>query len=73
MGWASGSRVMAGIINASVNAGLTDAQRTILYADIIKVLEDSDWDTQYKCLGMDSSYEVALQQIHPEYFSDESD
>lgn len=66
MGWAGGSYVMSGIIR-SAKKHVSAKHRKAFYVDVIKALEDADWDTQDECLGKDPVFDEALYEVHPSW------
>jgi hypothetical protein len=70
MGWGSGTGVMRGIIEAVRKHTPASRYRVALYRDLIRVLEDNDWDTQPECLGIDPWFDVALSHVHPDWAKD---
>ena len=68
MGWASGSRVMEGIIDALLDAlPYNKEARKKIYLKIIKTLEDEDWDTQDECMEIDDAFDEVMKELHSEF------
>lgn len=72
MGWASGSEVMDGIIGAAKRHIPDDSARKQFYMEAIHTLENSDWDTQNECEGLDPMFDAALKELHPSWYEDPS-
>jgi hypothetical protein len=68
MGWASGSRLFGQVITAISSEISDDETRRAIYAKIIPAFEDADWDTQDECLGKDTAYDAAINELHPGWF-----
>lgn len=66
MGWASGSLVMDGVIDAAKQFVPDDQQRKKFYYKIIETLKDQDWDTEDECLGDDPVYDEIYAEKHGE-------
>lgn len=73
MGWASGTELMCRVIHTLQEhiPNVVDRQRA--YCSLIDAFEDSDWDTQDDCLGMDDAFDAAMRELHPGWFEDEED
>jgi hypothetical protein len=67
MGWAGGSRPMRKIIETINKEIDDDSTRTRIYRVLIDEFENEDWDTQGECLGIDSAFDQALRQQHPDW------
>jgi len=72
MGWGSGCYVMDGVIDAA-KKHIPDAdKRKEFYVEIIKMLENEDWDTQMDAGEKDQEvYDAALKLAHPDWYEDE--
>lgn len=73
MGWASGSSVMRGIIEAAETSIYDLKIRCNFYKKVIEVLEQEDWDTQGECMEEDEAFDKALKELHPDWFDEEMD
>lgn len=73
MGWASGSRIMSGIIGAIKPLVKDKKLRIELYREIVEVLEADDWDTQSECLGEDPAYDEVYEELYPDDDDGEDD
>lgn len=73
MGWASGSRVMTDIIRAVRKVKIDRPVKVALYKQIIRALEDNDWDTQDECLELDDCFDEAMKELHPTWFEHEDE
>lgn len=71
MGWASGSDLMAKVIDAVRDSGLTRPKRIKLYKKLIKAFERHDCDTLQEALDRDGAYDDALQALHPSWFEED--
>jgi hypothetical protein len=67
MGWSSGGNIMEGIIHCLSKEIKDSKQRARIYKSIIKILENSDWDTQEESLNIDDAYDQALREVHPNW------
>lgn len=68
MGWAHGAEIMVTIIRAVQPHVPDQAVREAIYAPIVKVLEDGDWDTQDAATGIDLAFDLLMERIHPGRF-----
>lgn len=66
MGWASGSYVMSGIIEAAKKHIPDRSTREVFYSEVIAVLQAEDWDTESECLGEDPAYDAEYNRRFPE-------
>lgn len=65
MGWASGSRLMSGVIT-TIDKHVADARkREEIYKELIEAFEDCDADTLDECRGESRAYDFAFEEIHP--------
>lgn len=67
MGWSSATDIVEVIIKSSKKYITDDKKRKKFYKDIIITFEDSDWDTQDECVGIDKSFDLALKELHPDW------
>jgi len=67
MGWSNGSYVMQEIIAGVVEEVREHDERKRLYIHIINALENADWDTQDECVGIDSAFDEALEELHSDW------
>ncbi len=65
MGWASGSALFSEVIAVIKRAVKNERQRVNIYEKLIDAFEESDWDTQDECRGLDPAYDKALKRCHP--------
>jgi hypothetical protein len=47
--------------------------RARMYIPIIESLEQSDWDTQDECLGLDPVFDVTMRSLHPNWDWEDTD
>jgi hypothetical protein len=71
MGWASGSDLMASIIDAA-RPRMTRGKRQNFYTQVIEAFEAKDCDTLHECVGLDPAFDRALAKVSPAVF-DEAD
>jgi len=68
MGWGGGSVIMSDIIAATNKHGPSNIlKRVLFYKECIKSLENADWDNSQECLGEDLAYDLAVQELHPDW------
>jgi hypothetical protein len=68
MGWSSGTTLVRKLIR-SAKATISDpAQRTAFYVEMIDAFEDADWDNIDEGLGIDTAFDDAARQLHPDCF-----
>lgn len=72
MGWASGSRVFRQIMDGIIPEVADKEARKRVYRPIIEAFEDSDWDTQEECMGLDEAYDELLREMYPGWYDDEA-
>lgn len=72
MGWSNGSSIMSEVISALNHEGVLHGQRERIYKKIIPVMQEFDWDTEMECVGEDRAYDEALQELHPDWFEEDS-
>jgi hypothetical protein len=59
MGWAGGTDVMCGIIEAA-KTYFCNTPRQVFYREAIKVLRQADWDCENECFGLDRDWDDAF-------------
>lgn len=73
MGWASGSTLFSAVIESiQTHVDVPDI-RIQIYIDLIEAFEEADWDTVDECMGEDPAFDVAVKQLHPDWFDEEDD
>jgi hypothetical protein len=71
MGWSSGTELFSSVIT-SAKKSMPDAEtRKMFYKEVINAFEDQDWDTQDECVGVDTAFDEALKELHPNWYKDE--
>ncbi len=65
MGWASGSLLFTDIINILQPEILDKGKRKEVYKKLIEAFQEEDWDTENECLGKDTAYDAALEEMYP--------
>ena len=67
MGWASGSMLMSGVIDAIEDhvSGIYE-EKVKLFERLINEFEEMDCDTLDECRGQSEAYDEALDSIHPD-------
>lgn len=65
MGWASGSRVAAELIDAAKITIPNEIERAAFYEKMIYVFEDADCDTLDECVGNDDVFDEVWQELYP--------
>jgi hypothetical protein len=74
MGWCGGTDIMRDIIETFVAQEELPADlRARMYIPIIESLEQSDWDTQDECLGLDPVFDVTMRLLHPDWDWEDTD
>jgi hypothetical protein len=67
MGWSGGTVIAKGLIEIAKKTVKDIESRKTLYREIINILEDEDWDTQYEVVGEDHAFDSVLMEIHPDW------
>lgn len=68
MGWSGGSEVAEGLIRV-IRKNVKDTKiRSIIYSEVLRVLEGADWDTEEDVFGMDIVWDEMIKQRYPERF-----
>ena len=70
MGWSSGSELLRGVV-LSTKKVVPKKHRKELYKLFIDQFENRDCDTVDECRGIDSEFDQALKELHPEWYEDE--
>ena len=71
MGWSGGSVLMDAVIQAERKYKISDiSKRVLFYKECIEAFENHDWDTQDECLGIDVAFDMAVDELHPEWKED---
>lgn len=65
MGWASGSRVAAELIDVAKVTITNEDERAAFYEKMIYVFEDSDCDTLDECVGNDDVFDEVWEELYP--------
>jgi hypothetical protein len=65
MGWSSGSSLMSDIIFRMQRSVPNHGQRLRVYCDIIQAFVNYDCDTLCECLGEDTAYDHAYENMFP--------
>jgi len=73
MGWASGTEIMQGIIEAAQEHIPDDDERYKFYKKVVKTMQSHDWDTMDECLGEDDSYDELYEDLNPDLDTDEDE
>lgn len=72
MGWSSGCYVMDGMITCGLKYFPDKEKRKEFYKDVMRVLEEQDWDTQPDSGDDDKEvYDAALKELHPDWYEDD--
>lgn len=70
MGWSSGSEIMNAVIKAVKPIVEDKEARKKVYAPIIDVLQESDWDTEDESIGYDDAFDELMMERYPDWFED---
>jgi hypothetical protein len=68
MGWGSGSEIARGMMEVIEALTIADGQKIAIYTGMIKVLRNSDWDTEDDVTLESRCFDRALFLTDPEYF-----
>ncbi len=71
MGWASGSRLFGRIIKELKVVIEDKDQRKKIYRTLMSEFQESDWDTEDECLGLDDAYDEMYSEWYKEYYGEE--
>ena len=66
MGFSGGTDIAQALISSIQRNVEKRSVRRKIYRDLIRVLEDADWDNQDEALGIDHSFDRVLRETHPE-------
>jgi hypothetical protein len=66
MGWSTGSRIMAEIIEEVKDLELNYYTEESLYSRLIDIFENWDCDTLDECLGEDAAFDEVYYSKYPE-------
>jgi hypothetical protein len=76
MGWSSGSRLAAELIEAAKITINDEDEREAFYEQLIAAFEDEDCDTLDECVGHDDVFDRLWNRLYPsedDWFDDEED
>jgi hypothetical protein len=77
MGWGSGSRLAAGLIDAAKETISSDTERESFYEQMIEMFQDFDCDTLDECVGHDPVFDELWEKLYPsedyDYWEDEDE
>lgn len=65
MGWASGSRMAAELIDVAKITITNENERSAFYEKMIYVFEDADCDTLDECVGIDEIFDEVWDELYP--------
>lgn len=66
MGWSGGTEIMSTIIEQAMKYIPFEKNRTGFYREVIKPMENADWNTEEECLGIDPCFDQLLLEKNPE-------
>jgi hypothetical protein len=69
MGWGGGTRIAADIIYSIEEHVGRHQDRIAVYKDVIRALENEDWDNLDESEGLSSAFDTALAELYPEEFA----
>jgi hypothetical protein len=65
MGWGSGSRLAAELIDAAKTTITNEVERTSFYEQMIYAFEEFDCDTLDECVGNDEVFDEVWEELYP--------
>jgi hypothetical protein len=65
MGWASGSRLAAELIEAAKASITSDDERESFYEQMIYAFEEADCDTLDEATGIDTAFDRVWEDLYP--------
>ena len=70
MGWGSGSRLAAELIEVARDTFSDRTERSVFYESMIEMFESADCDTLDECVGIDPVFDQVWNELYP---SDDED
>ena len=72
MGWCSGTQVFDPVTKCILEGKLTRKEKVKLLVELIKTLEDADWDCQYDSVYFKEPIVLAaFKELHSDWFDSE--